>query len=869
VPTVPVDQWPLLLAGPIVRRVEPGRASVWVALKEPRSVRLTVHAAPLDTGTGTGVFSGPAPLLAGETTTIRVGERLHVAVVTAEPPSGGGSLTAGQTYAYNVAFGPPTGTFSATADLKSLQLLADRAGATGPATHQPRHVALGYERGLLPTFVLPPAELAGLRFAHGSCRRPHAECADMLTALDGLIRDGRGVIERRPQQLFLTGDQIYADDVAASVCHLATRLGADLMGVVEQVPTMWRKGATATSEPVDRRHFPAGLRKAVVMDDARLTTVDGESHLLALGEFLAVDLLAFSNELWPAVLPAFAQVFWSETLEGLDVAKLLSGALTPPDVWRLHTGLGLATRHGVAAKYKVSGAFTGTNTGAVLTKLAADRAVATAYGEQLKVVGAFRDGLPEVRRALANVATYMICDDHEITDDWNLSQRWKDKVYTSPLGRTVLRNGMLAYLVCQGWGNDPAAFTAAGSKAKELLDAVPRLFPSPGGVTAPDTATADAVDGLLGLAGSAPSVRWDYRVDGPKHRVLVLDTRTRRAYRTRVAPPTNLPTAALEQQIPAGPLPAGLELLVVVAPLPVFGLPVADELGGPLAYTATDVFSADEIDAMPGTDPDAAEAWVNDKVSFEAVLKRLAPYRKVIVLSGDVHYAHSGGASYWKGAETTPSRFAQFTSSGLKNVWPHYVLTLSRSFGLAQSVERIADPVELLGWDADSPAVLDVPDDRGLLPPGRARLRATPVLLPTHGWPAGTTVARAPDWSWRFRPVRDVRPIAERPEPARPAVLDEHNATADAALTIEGYRLAAQRHARQLDKVGFTTQVLFESNLGVVRLDRTGGRLSAIHELHARPPGATDPGIYTLHSVVLEHAAGDPPETRPTLRTTA
>jgi hypothetical protein len=866
-PSVPVEQWPLLLAGPIVRRVEPGRASVWVALKEARAVRLTVYAAPVDTGPGTGMLAGPAPILSGDAVTIRIGERLHVAVVTAEPPSGGGSLTAGQSYAYNVAFGAPTGAFTATADLKSLQLLRDRTASTDPATHAPRHVALGYETGLLPTFVMPPADLTGLRVAHGSCRRPHADCADMLAALDRLIREGRGAVERRPQQLFLTGDQIYADDVATVVCHLATKLGGELLGAVEHVPMTWR-GDTADAdpvlEPVDRRHFPAGLRKAAVMGDAKLTTSDGESHLLGLGEFLAVHLLAFSNELWPATLPTFADVFWAETFDRAELDKLAAGTATPPDVWRVHAGLGFTSRHGIAAKYGVAGSFTGSTTKSLLAKVAADKALAKAYTDQSKVVAAFRDGLPEARRALANVATYMIFDDHEVTDDWNLSQRWKDRLFTSPLGRTVLRNGVVAYLVCQGWGNDPAAFAATGSPAKELLDAVPRLFPA-GHATPPDATAADTIDVVVGLAGTGPAVRWDYRVDGPKHRVLVLDTRTRRGFRSRIAPPTNLPTTVLDEQIPAGPLPAGLELLVVVAPLPVFGLPVLDELGGPLAYRLSDAIHADEIGAMPGTDPDAAEAWINDKTSFEALLKRLATYRKVIVLSGDVHYAHSGGASFWTGAEATPSRFAQFTSSGLKNVWPHPVLTLSRSFGLTQSIERIADAVERLGWNAESPAVLDVPDGVDLLPAGRARLRATPVLLPTHGWPPGTTVVRPPDWAWRFRPARDTRPIAERPEPARPAPLDDSDPAADAPTTIEGYRLAARRHARQLERVSFTSQVLFDSNVGVVRLERSDGRLNAVHELHARPAGATDAAVYTVHSVVLEPAATDPPESRPTI----
>lgn len=58
---------PLLLAGPIVRRVEPGLASVWVAVRSPGSVELRLWEGLVDAGTGEGVlFEGrrrwrPAP----------------------------------------------------------------------------------------------------------------------------------------------------------------------------------------------------------------------------------------------------------------------------------------------------------------------------------------------------------------------------------------------------------------------------------------------------------------------------------------------------------------------------------------------------------------------------------------------------------------------------------------------------------------------------------------------------------------------------------------------------------------------------------------------------------------------------------------
>ena len=37
----------------------------------------------------------------------------------------------------------------------------------------------------------------------------------------------------------------------------------------------------------------------------------------------------------------------------------------------------------------------------------------------------FRKNLPKVQRALANVPTYMILDDHDVTDDYFLNPIWR------------------------------------------------------------------------------------------------------------------------------------------------------------------------------------------------------------------------------------------------------------------------------------------------------------------------------------------------------------------------------------------------------------------------------------------------------------
>jgi phosphodiesterase/alkaline phosphatase D-like protein len=62
---------------------------------------------------------------------------------------------------------------------------------------------------------------------------------------------------------------------------------------------------------------------------------------------------------------------------------------------------------------------------------------------------------PDVRQALATIPTYMIFDDHEITNNLNFTPTWRAKMLNSGQEQ-VLIDGFVAYWVYQGWGNlDP------------------------------------------------------------------------------------------------------------------------------------------------------------------------------------------------------------------------------------------------------------------------------------------------------------------------------------------------------------------------------------------------------------------------------
>jgi hypothetical protein len=57
-----------------------------------------------------------------------------------------------------------------------------------------------------------------------------------------------------------------------------------------------------------------------------------------------------------------------------------------------------------------------------------------------------------VRQVLAVLPTYMIFDDHEITNSWNISPAWRANVLEQGFEQTLV-DGLVAYWVYQGWGN--------------------------------------------------------------------------------------------------------------------------------------------------------------------------------------------------------------------------------------------------------------------------------------------------------------------------------------------------------------------------------------------------------------------------------
>jgi hypothetical protein len=333
---------PLLMAGPVLRRVESDLVSVWIATSRRCDVSLLLFdggdiVAPENPDAARPGNDPRARWISAAQSTQQFGAHLHVltAVLDLRSPGGNAVLSRGPlepngTYSYDLEL-VVEGDTTNRHNLRSLELLEDP-------------IPLGYNAGELPSFRMPPPELGDLVIVHGSCRElfavppveddPAADDADFrpppdwpteepttdepvppaepdafpedqyprLPKRDGMVWvdaliDQRGpgpTIARRPHQLVLTGDQIYADQAPAPLLPVLNNLARALVGAED----LGANPAGDLFKQADLLNFPPAFRKDIVIRSAGFTTSAGSSHLLSFGEFMAYYLLTWSPALW-------------------------------------------------------------------------------------------------------------------------------------------------------------------------------------------------------------------------------------------------------------------------------------------------------------------------------------------------------------------------------------------------------------------------------------------------------------------------------------------------------------------------------------------------------------------------------------------
>src|SRR6185503_10420445 len=293
---------PLILSGPILRRVEPNLVAVQVALSQSATIKLALWENRIKTtdAKDTNIwFKTPDP----GAKTIRIADSLHLCVVTVRLPDAK-KLTPEKLFSYDLEI---TTTGSTTKqNFKSLGLLANNPLNADPDGDNVKQLALGYETDFLPCVTLSPNELTKLKLIHGSCRDLASKFPDGLAWVDDLLTADTAFADslKRIHQMFLTGDQIYADDVLRPMLLMLNDFAKTLFGPTkEQLPLIAKPATTTQLFDVDTLRFPAGFRHNIIVNEAGMTSNDAESHLLSFGEFCAMYLFVWNNEIWPDFPP--------------------------------------------------------------------------------------------------------------------------------------------------------------------------------------------------------------------------------------------------------------------------------------------------------------------------------------------------------------------------------------------------------------------------------------------------------------------------------------------------------------------------------------------------------------------------------------
>ncbi|RUR79703.1 hypothetical protein ACF3DV_01830 [Chlorogloeopsis fritschii PCC 9212] len=766
-----INQIPLVLAGPILRRTEPNAVTVWIALKESRTVTLVIF----DTN--------KKVLITGRKKTTQLGVNLHVVAVTAK--SSHAALLYGENYLYNLAFDP--GETLAQAGVLNLE------GSIAEITYP------GYE---LPSFALVPNNLKDLRLIHGSCRKPHGESIDALATVDKMIREALVKDpKKRPHQLFLTGDQIYVDDVADALLFMLMDGSQTLLGWLEILPVVTNPEQLNPGKRNYLATYVAGLTASINKIN-RISNI-AKSHLFTFGEFCVMYLFAWCDVLWPKLedLPTFADVH--------------------PNSSQFARG---------EAEFK----------------------------KELKHLQHFRETLKKIRRALANVPTYMIFDDHEITDDWYLNMAWCDRVLSKPLGRRVLQNGLLAYGICQAWGNTPDEFEQ-GKPGAALLQAAEAWATSHG----QNPESEDEITRLIGLplpanirnsnprqvSHSKDSLNWHYTVTGPGYEVLVLDTRTWRAFPGKDFDfPGLLSEEGCDRQISSVIPPKDAEVTLVISPGPVIGVPFLETI-----QKAAKAFAETIGSAAWGFDP---EAWGLEATAFERLLAALAlrasPANKgrVIVLSGDVHYGFAARLQY---AATNPFQHShncnaemivvQFTSSSFKNEVSGTGGSHSlhkKGFFPIEAIKHLPT-AEILGWNNQEEKELEIgvidflADEIFQRLPWR--IKSTPAkvdLVQARSWHRLLEITKKPEWWYRidflvgkYEQVRE----PQNSDYVKPQYITAPLPGEERKEYLEQYLAMAKNYRDYHGRRGCGKEIVGLNNLGEITFEVVDGKQVAIQTL--------------------------------------
>jgi len=560
---------PAIVAGPMLRHCQHDQVHFWLVTTKPYN--FTIELYHFDSQS----LFYQADIPADDIVQTQVGEQAFINNLCLRLPS---SLTENELYGYQVKL---------TLDDEDLLLTEQIPG-------------ICYEQESWPTFAYKP-DINQLM--HGSCRKPHFDGDDALAQIDTVLSKQSFTAEKRPSLLMMSGDQIYADDVAGPMLNAIHQVIA-LLGLFDE---QWQNDATdidiITHSLQLFEHSECYYGRHLILPHDRVnktyldriigatkrpifTSVNAKNHLVTLSEVLAMYFLVWSETLWAFV----------------DLAKI-------------------------------------DQVGAVHHKT---------YQQERDIIERFVEQLPAVKRAFAHIPVYMIFDDHDITDDWNLTRGWEEAAYEHPFSKRILGNALAGYYLCQGLGNGL-------DRLEDLNELQAKCF-TDSGVIEHD----EFINALFDWDN------WHYSL-ATTPKMVVLDTRTQRwRSESNAGKPSGLmdweSLSEMQQELINEPS------VILVSAAPIYGVKLIEAVqrivtffGKPLAVDA--------------------ENWMAHSGTANVMLNIFRHHKtppNFIILSGDVHYSFFYDVSHR--FIRNSSRIYQITCSGFKNQFP---------VGLLRVMERL------------------------------------------------------------------------------------------------------------------------------------------------------------------------------------
>ncbi len=127
----------------------------------------------------------------------------------------------------------------------------------------------------------------------------------------------------------------------------------------------------------------------------------------------------------------------------------------------------------------------------------------------------------EIRWLFSTLPSMMIFDDHDIRDDWNTSQTWRQAIQQTPWWQERIVSGLVTYWVYQHLGNLSPAELAEDETWQRVQQAAAQGQDAEGLLREMATRADAAADG-------GPGLRWSYCRDVGRSRIVVLDSRCNR-----------------------------------------------------------------------------------------------------------------------------------------------------------------------------------------------------------------------------------------------------------------------------------------------------------------------------------------------------